>query len=133
MIELNNLMEKFGLATSCISTLEILFLLFKNFNALYVDCCLLEPPAINWIFFNFRDLTRFPEILQRLNTSLRCSYCCLTSLSSLKHVSSLLLAVHTLVMFNLILVGNVHLLIMALFIDLHNMMLSLLHENLPDV
>ena len=61
--ELSSLFEKLGLATSWIRTFETPFVLFKYFNALNVDCCLVFPPRTILIFLRFRDLTRFESFL----------------------------------------------------------------------
>ena len=51
IIDFNNLCEKFGLAASWINTFDIPLFLYKYFNALNVDCCLVFPPAKNFTFF----------------------------------------------------------------------------------
>lgn len=62
----------------------------------------------------------------------------LSSKPSFKHTTSFLLAVntHIIINFNIVLAGHINLLVWTLFINLHNMLLPLLHKdpsNVPHV
>ena len=89
---------------------------------------------INSSHLLLRNLTRLPKILLRLNTPLRRTYIRLTtSVSPLKHITPFIFLAQLIGILDLGLVSYIYLLVMTLFINLHNMMLPLLHKHMSDV
>jgi len=80
----------------------------------------------------FRDLAHLAEVLLRLHTTLRSTHCQLTPKPSLEHASTLLLT-HFVIILDLVLIRDIDFLVMTLLIDLHDMLLALLHEDLSDI
>lgn len=80
----------------------------------------------------FRDLTHLTEVLLRLHTTLWSTHCQLTPKPSLEHASTLLLT-HFVIILDLVLIRDIDFLVVTLLIDLHDMLLALLHEHLSDI